>query len=436
MYVFVSYKHEDVDFAENVMSRLEARGFQTWTDHKIRAGEEWRTAIDLSIKNSFALIVIMTPEAKASEYVTYEWAFAWGMGIKVIPVMLRKTELHPRLEALQYLDFTVRTSRPWERLLEEVQAASKAPLAHTVRIPLNAPPFVRQAIITLDSASSTQRKEAIATLLQAKTMLNICGVLIEALAHPLSDVRVSAAQALGKIRDVAAVPALRQALYDPEVIVRVNAAEALGAFKDVAAVPALSKALHDPEAIVRDSAAWALGEIKDATAVPALSKALHDPEAIVRESAAEALGEIKDTTATPDLCKTLLHDSNAVVRSWAAEALGEIKDATAVSALSKALLHDSNDRVRKSAAAALGWIGDAAAIPALSEALHASDIYVRDNAAWALGQIQDVTAIPTLTGALRDSTQEVHINATEVLGESEDATANENNQTTTLLGDR
>lgn len=470
MHVFVSYKHEDVDFAENVMSRLEARGFQTWADHKVGAGEEWRTAIDLSIKNSFALIVIMTPEAKTSEYVTYEWAFAWGVGVRVIPVMLRKTELHPRLEALQYLDFTVPKSRPWERLLEEVQAASKAPLAHTVRIPLNAPPFVRQAVMALDGVSSTQRKEAIETLLQAKTMLNICGVLIEALTHPLSDVRISAAQALGTLRDVAAVPALCQALYDPETTVRVNAAEALGKFKDAAtAVPALSKALHDPEAIVRDSAAWALGEIKDATAVPALSKALHDPEATVRDSAAEALGEIKDATAVPDLCKALLHDPNAIIRSLAAEALAEIKDATsvpalsdallhdskdhvrrsaaaalgrirdttAIPALSNALLHDSNDRVRKSAAAALGWIGDAVAIPALNEALQTSDIYVRDNAIWALGQIQDVTAIRIPIVALHNPKKELLANAMEVLEKSEDdVIANKDTQTTTLLGDR
>jgi hypothetical protein len=60
----------------------------------------------------------MTPEAKASEYVTYEWAFAWGAGIKVIPVLLKRTELHPRLESLQYLDFTNRTARPWDALIE------------------------------------------------------------------------------------------------------------------------------------------------------------------------------------------------------------------------------------------------------------------------------------------------------------------------------
>jgi CheY-like chemotaxis protein len=122
--VFISHKREDVDFAENVSSRLERGGFDVWADSNIAAGEEWRNAIDVAIGNSVALIVIMTPEAKTSEYVTYEWAFAWGIGIKVIPVMLRPTTLHPRLEALQYLDFTNIKSRPWDKLIEEVRAAS------------------------------------------------------------------------------------------------------------------------------------------------------------------------------------------------------------------------------------------------------------------------------------------------------------------------
>ena len=121
-HVFISYKREDVDFAENVSSRLEREGFDVWADSKIAAGEEWRNAIDVAIKNSVSLIVIVTPEAKASEYVTYEWAFAWGIGIKVIPIMLRPTTLHPRLEALQYLDFTNIKSRPWDKLIEEVRA--------------------------------------------------------------------------------------------------------------------------------------------------------------------------------------------------------------------------------------------------------------------------------------------------------------------------
>jgi TIR domain/HEAT repeats len=197
-----------------VISRLEKEGFTTWGDFKIGVGEEWRNAIDLAIKNAFALIVVMTPEAKASEYVTYEWAFAWGIGIRVIPIMLRPTQLHPRLEALQYLDFTNMKSRPWDRLMEEVRDASHAPLTHSVSVPLNSPPFIRQAVASLDSAVLADRGAAIETLATAKTPA-ACDVLREALKHPLPDVRSAAAEALGRINDPAAVPALTEALGDP-----------------------------------------------------------------------------------------------------------------------------------------------------------------------------------------------------------------------------
>jgi hypothetical protein len=123
-HVFISYKTEDVDFAENVKSRLKEAGFTAWLDAEISAGEEWRTAIDRAMKDALALIVIMTPEAKVSEYVTYEWAFALGKGVKVIPVILRTTKLHPRLEVLQRLDFTNIKNRPWIKLIDETRAAS------------------------------------------------------------------------------------------------------------------------------------------------------------------------------------------------------------------------------------------------------------------------------------------------------------------------
>src|SRR5712672_1284247 len=103
-HVFISYKHdEDSVFAELLIHKIKDAGFETWIDQiQLQAGEDWRTEIDLAIKNSLALIVIMTPAAKTSEYVTYEWAFALGVGVRVIPVLYKKTELHPRLEALQF----------------------------------------------------------------------------------------------------------------------------------------------------------------------------------------------------------------------------------------------------------------------------------------------------------------------------------------------
>jgi TIR domain len=123
---FISHSHEDSDFAEIMEHRLTQAKFTVWRDTGICGGEDWRREIDQAIKEAFALIVVVTPEAKVSEYVTYEWSFAWGAGVKVIPVLLKKAELHPRLESLQYLDFTNRTARPWDTLMALLREAEES----------------------------------------------------------------------------------------------------------------------------------------------------------------------------------------------------------------------------------------------------------------------------------------------------------------------
>lgn len=125
-HIFTSHCHEDVDFAENLEHKLTEAGLTVWRDVLIRGGDDYRKKIDEAIRDSSALIVIMTPEAKASEYVTYEWAFAWGAGVKVIPILRKKTILHPRLESLQYLDFTDRQNRPWDELIGLLREAEAA----------------------------------------------------------------------------------------------------------------------------------------------------------------------------------------------------------------------------------------------------------------------------------------------------------------------
>lgn len=129
-HIFISYKSEDGDFADLLKSKIKDAGFSIWMDtDRLNAGQDWRARIDQGIKEAFALIVVMTPGAKASEYVTYEWAFALGTGVHVIAVMFKPTELHPRLEALQYLDFTKREARRWDlliKVLQELQQPSQS----------------------------------------------------------------------------------------------------------------------------------------------------------------------------------------------------------------------------------------------------------------------------------------------------------------------
>ncbi|AGC78247.1 TIR domain-containing protein [Nonlabens dokdonensis] len=120
--LFISHDHDDSDFAELLKLRLEKKGLAGWIDsERLKIGQDWREEIDQGIENSIAVIAVMTPEARKSEYVTYEWAFAWGKGKKIFPILLKQTPLHPRLESLQYLDFTNKAARPWAELITSIE---------------------------------------------------------------------------------------------------------------------------------------------------------------------------------------------------------------------------------------------------------------------------------------------------------------------------
>ncbi|MBZ0299155.1 MAG: TIR domain-containing protein [Anaerolineae bacterium] len=152
-HIFISYSRKDADFAEIVREQIVDAGFEVWMDSILPAGFDWRQEIDQSIRQAFALLVVISPDSKVSEYVTYEWAFALGIGIKVIPLIYKPAPLHPRLETVQHIDFT-RTEyyeQSWQRLMDglhhirresgkatgpasEVQAPKKAEMLGTTRM--------------------------------------------------------------------------------------------------------------------------------------------------------------------------------------------------------------------------------------------------------------------------------------------------------------
>ena len=78
--------------------------------------------------------------AVESSYVTFEWAYGLGKGKTIVPVKLESCTVHPRLEPIQYLDFSVPGSLPWnlliERILEmEADATSQDDLAEAAAAP-------------------------------------------------------------------------------------------------------------------------------------------------------------------------------------------------------------------------------------------------------------------------------------------------------------
>jgi len=124
---FISHSKVDGDFAELLQLRLERSGLAAWIDtDRLGPGVDWREGIDDAIRDAPAVIAVMSPEAKQSEYVTYEWAFAWGCQKLIVPIMLRQTPLHPRIATLQFLDFSNRVARPWARLISTLQSGRAA----------------------------------------------------------------------------------------------------------------------------------------------------------------------------------------------------------------------------------------------------------------------------------------------------------------------
>ena len=287
-HIFISYKHEDGDFAEVLIYRLEKAGFNTWVDNdKLHAGEDWRSEIDQAIKSAFALIVIMTSEAKASEYITYEWAFAWGAGVKVIPVVLKHTPLHPRLEALQNLDFSSRIIRPWDKLMDVVKNAVTIHKPSKVYVPESIPLYIKDAVPLLDSSKRSERSNAIEILAQSNHPA-AHEALVKALNHSLRDVRSHAALILSD--EPQAVSALVEALENKDSNVRQSAGEDLGKHKDSAAItPLIEMMFNDVDSDVRKTAANSLRRFDTPEAVDALQQ--YDD---ALEDLIDPLGDLED----------------------------------------------------------------------------------------------------------------------------------------------
>ncbi|MBN2303055.1 MAG: HEAT repeat domain-containing protein [Anaerolineae bacterium] len=461
-HVFISYMSQNGEFAAELTRQLEDAGFQVWADNeRLRAGDQWREAIDQALADAFAVIVLLTPAAKTSEQIKYEWIYALGSGAEVIPIILEATDLHPRLARLEQLEFGDEAAPSWGKLIRRVQSAYDQDRRRAASMPPSArfgdrlrrpgpPPYPSRYDPGRPENPAREEDDTIDAKDVKPGDPEEVDKLIKALEHPDREARSEAAQRLGKIGDKKSVQPLIKLLRDEEWQVRDAAAVALGKMKaasaviglletirfrrpgpfgaprsntDVvtnairaigaASVPVLLDALSDEDPRIRLYVTDVLGEIGEADAIPALAAALRDPEWRVRFRAADALGKMGDREAVPDLID-MLKDSNKDVRISVAWALGKIGNKSAVPGLID-LLHDREWRVRWAAAEALWEIGTES-IPPLIEALREKDEYVRRAAVRALVEIGE-PAIEPLIATLGDSNWDVRWSAASALQE-------------------
>jgi HEAT repeat protein len=282
--------------------------------------------IDEAIENSFALVVIMTPEARASEFVTYEWSYALGRNVNVVPVFLRNAELHPKLAELKYLNFTNRAARPWDKLIQRIREISEG---HSPTPIEEINPNVLIFLNDLDNPDAGIRAAAALKLGEIGASVAVPS-LIKSLRDSEIKVRFCAVKALGQLADPTTVVHLQLVLSSNETSIRKAAVDALEKIGNDEAISVLLKVLGDSD--IGFPAATALGNI-GITAIPGLLNALNDDWGWIQRPASKALRLIGEPAV--DGLIQILNEGNTQAQEYALEILKDIKTPEAQGEVSK-----------------------------------------------------------------------------------------------------
>lgn len=157
--------------------------------------------------------------------------------------------------------------------------------------------------------------------------------LINRLQTKSVEIRTYILQALGKVGDESALPAILNAVGDSNSTIRRFAVSALADLGDTRAVDALIGALNDSDTDIRAAAVTALGKFGDKRAENALIALLDDkvenPDGIgeisVRAQAVIGLGHLRSNQALPLLNQMMATESNEWMRRYISQAIKDIE---------------------------------------------------------------------------------------------------------------
>jgi hypothetical protein len=105
--IFISYSRKDIAFIRRLAADLERASYTVWWDiTDLRGGDDWVRVIPEAIETSDFVIVVLSPDATASEWVRKEYTQALSLRKRIIPIMLRMTAVPFALNTINYVDFT------------------------------------------------------------------------------------------------------------------------------------------------------------------------------------------------------------------------------------------------------------------------------------------------------------------------------------------
>lgn len=340
-YVFISYNHIDTFHATKLAKLLEEVNISTWMDTKnITLGKEWRQEIDDAIRKAFAVIVVWTPNA-SSPYITYEWSFALGAGIEVIPLVFEHHSMHSRMDVLQYVSIK---EPQWEskliKRLNQLDERYRDPRRIPLDTTLVSDAELQLNINRLNSQYEDDREQAAYALAELKNPRAI-PALVTAMVY--EDTELYMIQAIGKIGHARGIEVLlriiRQRLETSTFWSSVGSVvtQALEALESIGepAVPSIIKSLYIKNSW--ETLAQTIIKI-GRPALPYLIEALSDENKEIRSTVAVIIGQILkgDKFAPEEIIVQLANClSDQDIASSAEDALQEIGSEKALHAIAK-----------------------------------------------------------------------------------------------------
>lgn len=125
-HIFISYSRHDTEVMQRIAFFLRDRGFKVWVDNEklVPGTTAWESAIEGALKNAYAVVVILSPEAISSEWVRREITYSDQFNKRIFPVLVQGDEesaLPLRLVTRQYVDLRADEAAGLEALTKAIQ---------------------------------------------------------------------------------------------------------------------------------------------------------------------------------------------------------------------------------------------------------------------------------------------------------------------------
>ncbi len=142
--VFISYSHEDGDWVHDwLLPKLEDAKFAVCIDDRdFDVGVPSVVNIEHAVENSRKTLLVLTPNWMDSEWTEFESLLVGtsdpaGRKTKLLPLMLEKCQLPPRIRMLTHADFTVPEQREMQlsRIISAFDKVQESTRARAIVIP-------------------------------------------------------------------------------------------------------------------------------------------------------------------------------------------------------------------------------------------------------------------------------------------------------------